>query len=716
MAIQNDYLNRVYAGWLGKAIGVRYGAPIEGWSYDRIRKTYGILNHYIADYKNFAADDDTNGPMFFLRSIDDYGLDATVEQMGLTWLNYAPYEHGFYWWGGYGISTEHTAYLNLRAGIPAPRSGSVEQNGEAVAEQIGGQIFIDTWGLVSPGNPRQAAELAGKMASVSHGGNGIYGGQFIAACIAEAFVESNIEKVIQAGLSVIPPDCAYRRMADAIIAFYKEKPGNWEDAFRYVQNNFGYDRYPGVCHIIPNSAVIILSLLYGGHDFDQAINICNMCGWDTDCNVANVGTVMGVLLGLEGIDYDRWRSPINDFLAASSVMGSMNIMDIAKDAAYMAALGYRLAGETPPDDVIAIINGKTARFHFELPGSTHGFRAAAEHGSTLGYKIMNSAERASGGSRSLKLVAPSFPAYEGDVCGIKLFYKTYYASTDFSDSRYDPAFSPIFYPGQNISCQVCCDTNISGSITACLYIYDTNSGKITEGEAIEVREVFTKLFMPVPAMEGACISEVGVLFRSADACSGALCAWMDDFDISGSPDYTIDFAKEHMDMWNGLHTEVSQFTRLKGLWYLTENALNGSCSDFGEAYTGDVNFRDFTFTATLRPQLGQWHGINVRVQGAVRSYALVLAEGGTLKFMKNENGYRTLCETDYPWKCGSRYRLSIQAVGNKFVISEGDKELMRYADTDRPYLNGAIGASVRDGSRCHFLDFSICGISVDENG
>ena len=121
--------------------------------------------------------------------------------------------------------------------------------------------------------------------------------------------------------------------------------------------------------------------------------------------------------------------------------------------------------------------------------------------------------------------------------------------------------------------------------------------------------------MPVPAMEGACISEVGVLFRSADACPGALCAWMDDFDISGSPDYTIDFAKEHMDMWNGLHTEVSQFTRLKGLWYLKENALNGSCSDFGEAYTGDVNFRDYTFTATLRPQLGQWHGINVLCSG-----------------------------------------------------------------------------------------------------
>ena len=91
-------------------------------------------------------------------------------------LNYAPFEHGFFWWGGFGISTEHTAYLNLRNGISAPRSGSIEQNGSTMAEQIGGQIFIDTWGLVNPGNPDKAAVMAREAASVTHGGNGVYGG------------------------------------------------------------------------------------------------------------------------------------------------------------------------------------------------------------------------------------------------------------------------------------------------------------------------------------------------------------------------------------------------------------------------------------------------------------------------------------------------------------------------------------------------------------
>ena len=50
-------------------------------------------------------------------------------------------------------------------------SGSIEQNGKTTAEQIGGQIFIDTWGLVSPGNPEQAAHYAKIAASVTHDGN-----------------------------------------------------------------------------------------------------------------------------------------------------------------------------------------------------------------------------------------------------------------------------------------------------------------------------------------------------------------------------------------------------------------------------------------------------------------------------------------------------------------------------------------------------------------
>src|SRR5690606_23220766 len=100
--------------------------------------------------------------------------------------------------------------------------------------------------------PELAADYAAKAASVSHDRNGIYGGQFIAACIAKAFSEKDIAKIIESGLSVIPEDCEYTRMARAVIDYYEKNPKNWRDCFKYVKANFGYDRYPGNCHIIPN--------------------------------------------------------------------------------------------------------------------------------------------------------------------------------------------------------------------------------------------------------------------------------------------------------------------------------------------------------------------------------------------------------------------------------------------------------------------------------
>jgi hypothetical protein len=75
-------------------------------------------------------------------------LDLTPFQIGQTWLNYLIEEKTILWWGGMGNSTEHTAYLRLKNGIPAPHSGSIATNGKIVAEQIGSQIFIDGWAMI----------------------------------------------------------------------------------------------------------------------------------------------------------------------------------------------------------------------------------------------------------------------------------------------------------------------------------------------------------------------------------------------------------------------------------------------------------------------------------------------------------------------------------------------------------------------------------------
>src|SRR5262245_51306109 len=93
MTIPDYYHERVYAGVLGKLIGVYLGRPVEGWPPDRIRKELSEITAYVHDRLNaplIVADDDLSGTFTFLRSLADNGYppDLTPAQIGQTWLNY----------------------------------------------------------------------------------------------------------------------------------------------------------------------------------------------------------------------------------------------------------------------------------------------------------------------------------------------------------------------------------------------------------------------------------------------------------------------------------------------------------------------------------------------------------------------------------------------------------------------------------------------------
>ena len=134
MSLPIDYSERVYAGVLGKIIGVYLGRPIEGWTYDHIMRELGEVWYYVHDKLGkplIVTDDDISGTFTFLRAFPDNGncRDLTAAQIGQTWMNYLIEERTVLWWGGLGNSTEHTAYLRLKEGIEPPRSGSLELNG-----------------------------------------------------------------------------------------------------------------------------------------------------------------------------------------------------------------------------------------------------------------------------------------------------------------------------------------------------------------------------------------------------------------------------------------------------------------------------------------------------------------------------------------------------------------------------------------------------------
>ena len=693
--IPEDYILRCYAGWLGKVIGVRHGAPIEGWTYEKINRRIGEITDYLVDYRDFAADDDTNGPICFVRALVDYGMEASSREMGLTWLNYAPYEHGFYWWGGYGVSTEHTAYLNMRAGIEAPESGSIRQNGKTVAEQIGGQIFCDCWGLIAPGNPELAADYAQRNARVSHDGNGVYGARFVAAAIAAAFVKRDIRQVIEAGLEQIPADCEYMRMAQDILAYYDaHDDGDWRDCMEHIIAHWGYDRYGGNCHIIPNSAVMIMAMLYGQGNYSRTINIGNMAGWDTDCNVGNIGTILGVMVGLDGIE-TRWCRPINDFLAISSVVGSLNNSNLPENVRLFCRLGYAMAGQDVPDKWKDFLEGRHM-IDFSLPGSTCAMRL---DGGSCDW-IVHEKEIFESGLGALKCVfMPDGDFPENDRIR-KIYYKTYYHPSDLHDNRYDPSFSPVLYPGQTIVARVMSDGDIP--MKACAFVHDANGSHDLLGEAVILQNnQWTTIQMQIPAGSCALLDRAGIMVEPCGVSAEA-CLYVDWVDFGGKADYTLDFAREHMEVWSTNHREVSQLTYLKGLWTLEDGYLMGTCADYGEAYTGDVAWRDMHVETRFTRNSRGRAGFCFRTQGAVRGYA-VLADDHGISLLKNSNGYTELAR--FEQATNREITLSVTCIGNDICVSLDGKDIL--AVQDDTYESGMVGFVLRDGGHAHYREMSV---------
>ena len=352
MTLPIDYNERVYAGVLGKIIGVYLGRPFEGWPYQYIMSKLGEVNYYVHEKLNLpliVTDDDITGTFTFLRAMPDYGntLDLTPAQIGQTWLNYIIEKRTILWWGGLGNSTEHTAFLRLKSGITAPQSGSIALNSKVVAEQIGAQIFIDGWAMIAPGDPALAADLARRAGSVSHDGEAIYGAQVLAAMEAQAFVEPDINKLIDVGISFIPKDSIITHMIGDVREWHA-KDGDWHKTRQRIQDNYGYDKYGGNCHMVPNHALIILSMLYGDDDFQKTLMIVNTAGWDTDCNSGNVGCLMGLKNGLKGIDTGPdFRGPVADQLYMPTADGGRSISDALTETYQVINVGRALAGLPP---------------------------------------------------------------------------------------------------------------------------------------------------------------------------------------------------------------------------------------------------------------------------------------------------------------------------------------------------------------------------------
>ncbi|MFQ6095217.1 MAG: ADP-ribosylglycohydrolase family protein [Candidatus Bathyarchaeia archaeon] len=331
----SELYDKICGGWLGRCAGCLLGKPVEGLRKEQIEEwlrtadAYPLKNYFppirrrpedaprwlierlssierstkktgrgvlLGQIDGMARDDDIDYTIMGLHILETYGFNFTTMNVAESWLSLLPYLRVY--------TAERAAYRNLVNGILPPESALYLN---PYREWIGAQIRADMWGYVTPGAPEVGAELAWRDARLSHVKNGIYGEMFISAMISTAFAADNIDRIIEAGLSVIPENS---RLAEAVrdVVNWSKEYHAWEDAWVKVMEKYGH--YHSV-HTINNAALVLLGLIYGGGDYEKSITITIMGGLDTDCNGATAGSILGVMLGANALP-DKWIGPLHD--------------------------------------------------------------------------------------------------------------------------------------------------------------------------------------------------------------------------------------------------------------------------------------------------------------------------------------------------------------------------------------------------------------------
>ena len=321
-----EWRDKLQGAWIGRIAGCLLGKPIEGIRYANLKDILQTTGNYpmtryitsdqftdelcersawpLRDGRCWAdnvkgiepIDDDTNYPVLALRIMQNYGWNFRPADVLEAWMTYDPYLQV--------CTAERICYRNAAMGMLPPETATWRN---PFREMVGARIRGDFFGFVTPGEPELAAELGWRDATISHVKNGIYGEMYVCAMIAAAAVCDDIETIIEAGLAQVPEHSRHYESMRQVISWYKSGVSA-EEAIEKIHEIHREDLFSGWCDTISNDMIVTMGLLYGEGDFGRSIGLAVQAAFDTDCNGATVGSIIGIRNGKKGID-PYWIAP-----------------------------------------------------------------------------------------------------------------------------------------------------------------------------------------------------------------------------------------------------------------------------------------------------------------------------------------------------------------------------------------------------------------------
>lgn len=295
----DEFRDKVHACWIGKNIGGTMGGPFEG------HKEMLDITGFSTPENTVLPNDDLDLQLVWLEAVKRVGAkNVNAAVLGEFWLSYVgPY------WNEYGRGKN-----NMKMGIVPPLSGDAFNDWK---NSNGAWIRTEVWACLAPGAPDIAIRYAYEDASVDHGcGEGTVAAIFTAAMESAAFVESDIKKLIDIGLSKISAESRTAKSVNLVLDCYKAGMDYKDARNKVLEAN--KDLGTGWFEAPSNIAYAMIGLLWGEGDFKKTMIYTINCGDDTDCTAGLVGSVLGIIGGTKIIP-DDWKKHIGDEIATVAI-------------------------------------------------------------------------------------------------------------------------------------------------------------------------------------------------------------------------------------------------------------------------------------------------------------------------------------------------------------------------------------------------------------
>ncbi len=337
-----DYARKLHGFWLGQSIANwtglitemdRVEPPFysdEDWgSTDQPNIWGAFVNHssridfYLPELDRvWGSDDDTDIEYMYWQLAEASGSPKlTAEQIREGWLRHiysnenAPispteFRRENYLW----VSNERAFYLMRDKGLLPPATSAPSNNPDFA--MIDAQLTTESFGLMAPGRPQTALNLAALPIAVTASGEAAAIARFYVvmhAAAANLNDKENLATQLQAIAALaaeqLPVSGYARDMYEFVLEAYTTNPdkNDWEQTRnaiyqRYQINGEGGYQYSRPFDAGINFAASLISLFYGEGDFRRTVQIASLAGWDSDNPAATWGGLLGFILGKDGIE------------------------------------------------------------------------------------------------------------------------------------------------------------------------------------------------------------------------------------------------------------------------------------------------------------------------------------------------------------------------------------------------------------------------------